>query len=153
MVQYDVERILLEMESLPEWDLQICLQSYEGNEDHTFGCGLLQKIHDAGRLETDLTHKIFNIPYVNSIIDEYQLYRTKFFKMRPYQCYSYHRDQTKRLHIPIITNDKCFLMVDDEVVRTPVEGNPYVIDTTKIHTAVNASFEERIHLIGCINKN
>ena len=70
--------------------------------------------------------------------------------MRPYQCYSYHRDQTKRLHIPIITNDKCFLVVDDEVVRTPIEGNSYVIDTTKIHTAVNASFEDRIHLIGCL---
>mgnify|MGYP006241490137 FL=1 len=149
-MQYDVERILLEMESLPKWDLQICLQSYEGNHDHMFGCGLLKKIHDAGKLETDLTHKIFNIPYVNSIIDEYQLYRTKFFKMKPYQCYSYHRDQTKRLHIPIITNDKCFLVVDDEVVRTPVEGNFYVIDTTKIHTAVNASFKDRIHLIGCL---
>ena len=151
-MQYDVERILLEMESLPQWDLQICLQSYEGNRDHTFGCGLLQKIHDDGRVETDLTHKIFDIPYVNSIIEEHQLYRTKFFKMRPKTCYSYHRDQTKRLHIPIITNDKCFLVVDDEVVRTPVEGSSYVIDTTKIHTAVNASFEERVHLIGCLPK-
>mgnify|MGYP001484750314 FL=1 len=150
-MQYDVERILLEMESLPQWDLQICLQSYEGNRDHTFGCGLLQKIHDDGRLETDLTHKIFDIPYVNSIIEEHQLYRTKFFKMKPKTCYSYHRDQTKRLHVPIITNDKCFLVVDDEVVRTPEEGTSYVIDTTKIHTAVNASFEERIHLIGCLS--
>ena len=147
---YDIERILLEMESLPKWDFQICLQSYEGNRDHTFGCGLLKKIHDHGRLETDLTYKIFNIPYINSIIEEHQLYRTKFFKMKPKTCYSYHRDQTKRLHVPIITNDKCFLVVDDEVVRTPVEGSPYVIDTTKIHTAVNASFEERIHLIGCL---
>ena len=149
-MQYDVERILLEMESLPQWDLQICLQSYEGNRDHTFGCGLLQKIHDDGRLETDLTHKIFDIPYVNSIIEEHQLYRTKFFKMKPKTCYSYHRDQTKRLHVPVITNDKCFLVVDDVVVRTPVDGASYVIDTTKIHTAVNASFEERVHLIGCL---
>lgn len=147
---YDIERILLELESLPKWDLQICLQSYEGNKDHTFGCGLLKKIIDAGYKEEDLTHKIFNIPYINSIIDEHGLYRTKFFRMRKKTCYSYHKDQTKRLHIPIVTNDKCFFVINDEVVRTPTEGHPYVLDTTLIHTAVNASFEDRIHLIGCV---
>ena len=147
---YDTERILLELESLPQWDLQICLQSYEGNRDHTFGCGLLKKILDSGRREEDLVHKLFNIPYVNSIIDEYKLYRTKFFLMRPKTCYSYHRDQTKRLHIPIVTNDKCFFVINDRVVRTPEEGRPYVLDTTQIHTAVNASFMDRIHLIGCL---
>ena len=70
--------------------------------------------------------------------------------MRKKTCYSYHKDQTKRLHIPIVTNDKCFFVINDEVVRTPKEGHPYVLDTTLIHTAVNASFEDRIHLIGCV---
>ena len=147
---YDVERILLEMESLPKFDDQICLQSVEGSNDYTFGCGLAQKIIDAGYQEKDLTHKLFDLPYINRIIDDHNLYRTKFFVMKPKTCYSYHRDRNKRLHIPVVTNDKCFFVVEDKVVRMRKEGRVYELDTTLIHTAVNASFEKRIHLIGCL---
>ena len=54
----------------------------------------------------------------------------------------------KRFHIPLITNDNCFFVVDDKIVRYPADGNYYIVDTTKKHTAVNASWEDRIHLIG-----
>lgn len=149
-LNYDIERILLEMESLPKFDDQICLQSIKGNNDYTFGCGFAKKIIDAGYHEKDLTHKLFNLPYINSIIDEHNLYRTKFFVMKSKTCYSLHKDRNKRLHIPIVTNDKCFFVVEDKVVKMPKEGRAYKLDTTLLHTAVNASFEKRIHLIGCL---
>ena len=63
-------------------------------------------------------------------------------------CYSYHTDKTPRIHIPLITNDKCFMIVDDEVIRLPANGDVYLIDTTKFHTFLNGSWETRIHIVG-----
>ena len=68
--------------------------------------------------------------------------------LKPKRCYTYHYDLTKRFHIPIKTNDKCFFIVDKEVIQFPADGNHYILDTTKNHTAINASKEDRIHLIG-----
>jgi len=64
-------------------------------------------------------------------------------------CYTYHQDPTKRIHIPLITNENCFMVIEDEIYRYPAEGDYYLVDTTKRHTFVNASFEERIHIVGC----
>ncbi len=72
-------------------------------------------------------------------------------KLKSKTCYSYHQDQGKRFHIPLITNDNCFFVVEDKIVRYPADGNYYIVDTTKKHTAVNASWEDRIHLIGNLN--
>jgi len=43
------------------------------------------------------------------------------------------------------------MIIDDEIIRYSADGNYYIMDTTKMHTAVNASFEERIHIVGCID--
>ena len=72
--------------------------------------------------------------------------------MKPKTCYTYHKDYTKRIHIPIITNEKCMFIIDDEVVRFPADGDYYLVDTTKMHTAINASFEDRIHIVGNIGR-
>jgi len=42
------------------------------------------------------------------------------------------------------------MIVDDQLHRLPADGSIYIIDTTKNHTAVNASREDRIHIVGCI---
>ena len=95
-------------------------------------------------------YPLFDIPYINSIIEEHELYRVRIMRLKSKTCYSYHQDWDKRFHLPIITNDKCFFIIDDVVSRYPADGNFYIIDTTKTHTAVNASWEDRIHLIGDI---
>ena len=139
---YDTKEIIKEIESLPRFEDQICLQSNESG-DPFLGCGI-------NPYDTALVKKIFDIPVLNAIIDDHGLYRTRVMRMKPKTCYTYHQDPTKRLHVPVVTNDKCFLVVDDEVVRCPEIGKPYVIDTTKLHTAVNASTETRVHIVGCI---
>ena len=139
---YDTKEIIKEIESLPRFEDQICLQSNE-SRDPFLGCGI-------NPYDTALVKKIFDTPVLNAIIDDHGLYRTRVMRMKPKTCYTYHQDPTKRLHVPVVTNDKCFLVVDDKVVRCPEIGKPYVIDTTKLHTAVNASLETRIHIVGCI---
>ena len=139
---YDTKEIIKEIESLPRFEDQICLQSNESG-DPFLGCGI-------NPYDTALVKKIFDTPVLNAIIDDHGLYRTRVMRMKPKTCYTYHQDPTKRLHVPVVTNDKCFLVVDDKVVRCPEIGKPYVIDTTKLHTAVNASLETRVHIVGCI---
>ena len=31
-------------------------------------------------------------------------------------CLTYHKDSTPRLHVPIVTNEDCFMIVDDKVL-------------------------------------
>ena len=143
----DIERILLELEQLPEYDTQIGLQTVPGITDPFYATG---RITDKEHKETDFTEFLFDLPYTNSILKENKVYRARVMRMKSKTCYTYHQDYSKRLHIPLITNESCFLIVDKEVMHLPADGSIYIIDTTKYHTAVNASLEERIHIIGCL---
>ena len=142
----DIDKILLEFEMLPEYDTQISLQTIEGCDDYNYGTGKLL----APNKEKDFVFPLFDMPYTNSIMKRLGMFRTRVMKMYSNTCYSYHKDPTMRIHIPLITNDKCFMVIDDKVIRHPADGNYYVVDTTKMHTAINGSPEERIHIIGCI---
>ena len=59
------------------------------------------------------------------------------------------RDNEKkfRLHIPIITNEKCFFDYENERHHLDADGSIYIIDVSKKHRAVNLSNESRYHLI------
>jgi len=149
MINYDIERILLELELLPKYDTQISLQTVEGETDHNYGTGRLTSINK--HTEQDFVIPLWDMPYTNSIIKDLGMYRTRVMRMYSKTCYSYHKDPTMRIHIPLITNDKCFMVIDDKVIRYPADGNYYLVDTTKMHTAVNSSWEDRIHIIGCVN--
>jgi len=144
----DIKRILLELEYLPEYDTQIMLQGVNGILDPFYGIGNLKT---ADHYEEEFHFPLFEkLEYTNKIIKDLRIVRTRVMKMKPKTCYTYHRDWTKRLHIPLITNENCMFIIDDEVKRYPADGNYYIVDTTKMHTAINASFEERIHIVGCL---
>jgi len=136
---YDLKRIKNELNILPEWEDQICLQGTKTNKDPFAGIGKAKKIPG---YELEFKYPLFDMPYTNSIIEEHELYRVRIMKLKSKTCYSYHQDWYKRL------NDKCFFVIEDVIYRYPADGNFYIIDTTKKHTAVNASWEDRIHLIG-----
>lgn len=142
---YDLERIKSELEILPVWEDQICLQGTKTIKDPFAGIG---KAIELPEKEVEFVYPLFDTPYINSIIKQHNLYRVRLMRLSSKTCYSYHQDQAKRFHIPITTNDKCFFVIDDIVSRYPADGSYYIIDTTKNHTAINASWEDRIHIIG-----
>jgi len=142
---YDLNKIKSEINLLPSWDEQICLQGANGEADPYCGTGRVLKLKYK---EIEYNQPIFDIPYINSIIEEHHLYRVRLMVLKPKRCYTYHYDLTKRFHIPIKTNDKCFFIVDKKVMQFPADGNYYILDTTKNHTALNGSMEDRLHLIG-----
>lgn len=141
----DIEKILCELSDLPKYEDQIMLQTMSGTTDPFYGTGKAK--HD---------NVEFNIPmfpnmiYTNNIIEMLGIYRTRVLRLKPKTCYTYHTDRTKRIHIPLITNNKCMFIIDDKVYRYPADGNYYEINTTLLHTAINASREDRIHIVGCL---
>ena len=142
---YDLNKIKDEIKTLPKWKEQICLQGTTTIKNPFVGVG---KVADLPVKEKEFIYPLFDLPYINSIIKEHNLYRVRLMNLKSKTCYSYHQDYGKRFHIPIITNDNCFFVIDDKIKRYPADGNWYIIDTTLKHTAVNASREDRIHLVG-----
>ena len=142
----DIQKILNELKKIPKQE-QIMLQKVKGKDDN-YGIGSLTA--------KDYPESEFNVlvypelEYTNSIIIDLNMCRTRVMRMSRKSCYSYHYDRTKRIHIPLVTNKNCFMVIEDEIFRYPADGNYYIVDTTKMHTFVNASKEERIHIVGCI---
>lgn len=145
---YDLDKIMNELNTLPEYDTQICLQGVRHDSDPFSGIGFADKIKAP---EEKFVCNLFDLPYTNKIIEDLGMYRTRVLRMHPKTCYTYHMDYTKRIHIPVKTNPKCFMVLQNEIMWLPADGNYYEVDTRKYHTFVNASTEERIHIVGCIN--
>jgi hypothetical protein len=87
-----------------------------------------------------------------TLINKYNLKRTRLMWVGPYACYSMHRDQTPRIHIPLITNPECyFVFKQGSILHIPAGGVNWV-DTTKFHTFMNCSNSLRLHLVGVVEK-
>ena len=99
--------------------------------------------------ETYFKYSLFNLPTINRIMEKYGMKRTRIMKSNPKTCLSMHQDLTKRIHIPLISNDKCFMAIEDRNYYLE-PGKIYLTNTTLRHTAVNASDTYRVHIVGCI---
>lgn len=104
------------------------------NDSHV----LLQKGHDF----------LYDIPYTNSIFKKYNMYNSRIMCLRGKECYTYHKDRTPRIHLPLITNNNCLFILEDRVFSMP-SGKAYAIDTRKIHSAMNGNLNFfRYHIVG-----
>lgn len=67
--------------------------------------------------------------------------------------YSIHRDPTKRLHVPILTNNTCkfnFYNDDHNLIHEDLlnaDGSIYIVDTTVLHKTQNTDTRDRIHIV------
>ena len=150
----DLERIKKELQILPDMGpniSQLALQGTHDNLDPFLGVGKVRHI-DGDYKETDFVFPIFDMPYINSIMKDFKMFRTRIMNLKPRECYTYHFDYTKRIHIPIVTNKHCFILEDKQAKHLPADGNYYIVDTTKWHTALNSSKSTiRTHIVGGIN--
>lgn len=150
---------------------QICINTIASEKlNYTYGAGSLdydwdnQKIVEQNGIKSVVVPKkepkinekfdtlcgqfegsIFQVIYL-LLTAKYNLGRLRLMNMPPKTCLSWHKDTSRRLHYPIITQDGCMMIIDDEVLH--LEKNKwYMTDTTKNHTAVNASLKSRLHLV------
>tara|TARA_Y100000739_G_scaffold214700_1_gene208678 strand:- start:435 stop:1013 length:579 start_codon:yes stop_codon:yes gene_type:complete len=106
--------------------------------------------------ETQYTElcKPFKGTYVEEIYAEisqrWKIGRFRFLMKPPRSCLSWHRDPEKRLHIPIITNPGCRMVIEDESFHMPADGSLYITDNTKYHNFFNGGETDRIHLVGTL---
>lgn len=67
--------------------------------------------------------------------------------------YNIHADPTKRLHVPIVTNETCGFNFYDEnknLIHTDflkADGSVYIVDTTVLHSTQNRASSDRIHIV------
>lgn len=165
---------LLETEKL-FWGVhnQICLNSIKGKEDDFhFGVASLNRDWNKEEkiLQPDGTYKTIVpfkknpskprdftelcTPFKKTVFEDlwnflkvnYKVGRIRFMKSSSKTCLSWHTDISPRLHFPIKTQVGCFMVIEDEVKHLD-QGKWYFADTTKLHTAFNGSFQDRIHLV------
>ena len=86
----------------------------------------------------------------NLITSKFKLGRVRFLMKPPRSCLSWHRDPEKRLHIPIITNEGCRMVIDNVSFHMPSNGSAYIVDNTKYHNFFNGSEIDRVHLVATI---
>ena len=142
----EVEKYIFSEENFVD---QICLQGVNKFIDPYYGSRSMKEV-DSEFTEYDFSVNLFpDMEYTNSLIGDLGIKRTRIMRLKPKTCLSYHYDRTWRVHVPLITNSKCFLLIDGTAYHVPADG-AYKVNTTKYHTAINASFEARTHLVGIL---
>ena len=102
--------------------------------------------------ETDVSilNPYFKNTIFESIINEYDLKRTRLMWSGPFSCYSMHNDDSPRIHIPLITNVNCYFLFRNDSPEHMPAGKVYWVNTRRRHTFINCSEEWRLHLVGLV---
>lgn len=154
--QFDLQRVneeINEIATVHGWwnDSQISLQSPNG--DFMYGNGNLNLT--ATHSEEDFI--TLNIPdhfEIARFIQHYGLYRTRIMKLNPKIVYSMHTDRSSRIHLPVITNPNCMMIINGNLFHMPATGHAYFTQTVLPHTAFNANMEFfRYHIVGCVKEH
>jgi hypothetical protein len=150
----NVESVLSLIESYQEVfeNSQVAVTSREGGDNLFDGIGRIVDYKNILEKEFCNINDLFIGTDIERLLNQLKqdglaYGRVRIMSMPPGKTYSYHMDCETRLHFALKTNDKCMLIVDDEVFRVPSDKNGYIVNTTLPHTAINASSENRIHLV------
>ena len=81
---------------------------------------------------------------------KFKLGRVRILLKQPRSTLSWHRDPEPRLHIPIITNPGCIMVIEDVAQHLPANGSVYKTNNIKYHNAFNGGEENRVHLVACL---
>ena len=81
---------------------------------------------------------------------KYKLGRIRILLKQPRSTLSWHRDPEPRLHIPIITNLGCKMVIEDVARHLPADGSVTITNNTKYHNFFNGGEQNRIHLVACV---
>jgi len=167
---FDIVKLQEEVSTLikrvPLKENQLCLMHRNDSNNYYDGCGSLiytgnfntgEQIHrtvihaekDFSIFNKDLENTYFHTVY-EEISKRFKLARLRIMALPQKTCLTWHRDIDKRIHIPIVSDEKCKFVLEDRAFSLPADGSAYVIDTRKFHTVFNGSKIVRIHLVSSI---
>jgi len=139
------------------YDSQIAIQTDDSSIDNWYA-GTGQSQAKTNKWEHSFCHIQ---PSLRGTALEYYLkwldipvFRTRIMMSRPKGCYSIHKDYSPRLHLPLMTNKQCNFLITDPLTmfHLPADGTTTWVDTTKQHTFMNGSTEQRLHLVMIVEK-
>ena len=80
----------------------------------------------------------------------FKLGRVRLLLKEPRSTLSWHKDPEPRLHIPIITNLGCSMVIENVAKHLPADGHVTITNNTKYHNFFNGGEQDRIHLVACM---
>ena len=83
----------------------------------------------------------------------FKLGRVRLLLKEPRSVLSWHKDPEPRLHIPIITNLGCSMVIENVAKHLPADGHVTITNNTKYHNFFNGGEQSRIHLVACVLEN
>ena len=96
----------------------------------------------------------FEKTYFKEVYDKlskkFKLGRVRLLLKEPRSTLSWHKDPECRLHIPIITNKGCSMVIENVAKHLPADGKVWITNNTKYHNFFNGGEQARIHLVACV---
>ena len=83
----------------------------------------------------------------------YKLGRVRLLLKEPRSTLSWHKDPECRLHVPIITNKGCSMVIENVAKHLPADGKVWITNNTKYHNFFNGGEQARVHLVACVLDN
>lgn len=151
---YDPERIAADFAPFADLPLRhhaLAVTSRPGSSDPMYE-GADAPIR---RPAEEMAFNVINEPFRGTVFEEillglpFPFGRTRIMCIPPQRCYPVHCDQTIRYHIALRTHPYSYLMYpySAKVYHIPDDGHIYRVDAREPHTAVNASWVPRFHLV------
>ena len=81
---------------------------------------------------------------------KFRLGRVRLLLKEPRSTLSWHKDPECRLHVPIITNKGCSMVIENVAKHLPADGKVWITNNTKYHNFFNGGEQARIHLVACV---
>ena len=86
----------------------------------------------------------------DTLKNRFKLGRVRLLLKEPRSTLSWHKDPEPRLHIPIITNLGCSMVIENVAKHLPADGHVTITNNTKYHNFFNGGAQARIHLVACV---
>ena len=81
---------------------------------------------------------------------KFKLGRVRLLLKEPRSTLSWHKDPECRLHLPIITNKGCSMVIENVAKHLPADGKVWITNNTKYHNFFNGGEQARVHLVACV---
>ena len=99
----------------------------------------------------------FNNTYFSEVYEvlskRFKLGRVRLLLKEPRSTLSWHKDPECRLHIPIVTNAGCSMVIENVAKHLPADGSVWITNNTKFHNFFNGGEQARVHLVACVLEN
>jgi len=138
---------------------QVMVQVHTEEDNWRYGIGTRENYENFPnpRIFNKIQPALSNSPienYINWLA--LPVWRSRLMMIEPRTTYSIHKDHEFRLHLPLITNNQCFMLFPTEddnakMFHLPADGTTHWTNTRQFHSAVNFGTEPRLHLVMCID--